>query len=225
MSTTNSTLFQPFTALGGEFPNGSDSFTARLGGVQTLIFDWDGVFNDGRKADSGSSGFTEADSMGVNMLRFGFWLRDNGRLPFTAIISGADNESARQFARREHFHAVLTGIKKKDEALEQLQQRFGAIPESTAFFFDDIIDLSAARRCGLRLFFAHPAAPMTRQYVNEHHLADYITGSQGGNLALRETCELMLSTMGLFRETVDLRIQFSGKYHEYLSERNRTETA
>ena len=98
-----------FSALNGSFIIPAVRIAAKLKKIRAVIFDWDGVFNDGFKGESFSSTFGEADSMGINMLRYGLW-RQNGQLPAVAIISGESNQTSLQFARREHFHDVYSGI-------------------------------------------------------------------------------------------------------------------
>ena len=44
--------------------------------------------------------------MGTNLLRFAWWLRDRGSLPFTGILTGQDNPTAVRLAERERFQAV-----------------------------------------------------------------------------------------------------------------------
>lgn len=208
----------------GVFSKDPETFRAALGRVKALVFDWDGVFNKGEKTQAGHSGFSEPDSMGVNLLRFAFWLRDHERLPVAAIISGARNEMAESYALREHFHSVVTGIKQKDLALKALCGTYNLRPDEIAFFFDDIIDLGAAGLAGLRVFFAHHSATATRRWVEEHGLFDYIPGLKAGEGALRETCEMMLSEMGLFDQVVRSRIAFSGSYERYLLQRDSVKT-
>src|SRR4051812_22453306 len=99
-----------FTELGGRFCRPFAEFKDRLSKIKAYVFDWDGVFNDGVKPDSnraaqGGSPFSEIDSMGTNMLRFGHWMA-TGELPFVAIITGEENPTAQYLAQREHFHAV-----------------------------------------------------------------------------------------------------------------------
>lgn len=207
----------------GTFACGLNDFAEKLRRVRALVFDWDGVFNRGEKTSASHSGFSEADSMGINLLRFGFWLRDEGRLPIATIISGATNEMAEFFARREHFHAVMTGIKQKDAALRELAGRFGFTVDQAVFFFDDIIDLQAAGLAGLRVFFSHPATPLTIHFVKSNNLFDYIPLNEAGNLGVREVCELMLHCMGMFEEVVRHRMQFSESYQKYLAQRDAIE--
>ncbi|HRZ41213.1 MAG TPA: hypothetical protein P5228_00755 [Bacteroidales bacterium] len=215
------------TGLGGYpgvFAKDPEAFRNSLRKVKALVFDWDGVFNKGEKTQAGHSGFSEPDSMGVNLLRFAFWLRDGETLPVAAIISGARNEMAELYARREHFHSVVTGIKQKDLALKALCTTYHIEPEEIAFFFDDIIDLGAAKLAGVRIFFAHPSAMATRKWVVANGLFDYMPGHQAGEGALRETCEMMLTEMGLFDQVVQYRMAFSGAYERYLQLRDSVAT-
>ena len=65
------------TQAGGEFVASPRDLQHRLQNIRAFIFDWDGVFNNGAKTGAGGSGFDEADAMGTNLLRFGFWLLNN----------------------------------------------------------------------------------------------------------------------------------------------------
>ncbi|MCS6795594.1 MAG: phosphatase, partial [Raineya sp.] len=106
-----------------------------------FLWDWDGVFNSGYKTKEQSSGFSEADSMGVNMLRFGYWLK-NGKMPFVAIITGEENPTAIHFAQREHFDAICLKFSHKTEAFEILQKKHNLDSQKVAFVFDDILDVA-----------------------------------------------------------------------------------
>lgn len=209
-----------FTGIGGKFSVDINSFAEKLKKVKALVFDWDGVFNRGEKSNPSLSSFFETDSMGINMLRFGFWLRD-GKLPLAVIISGADNKNAIEYAKRENFDIVLTGVKQKHLALAAIQSDHGLKDASTAFFFDDIIDLKAASCCGLKIYFPKKATPFTNLFVEENRLFDYMPGSGPGNFPIREVCELMLQTMGLFNDALKYRMQYHEKFHRYITERNK----
>src|SRR5262245_52586110 len=94
-----------FSKLGGVFLAPIATLAKRLSQLRGIVCDWDGVFNDGAKGDGSSSMFAEADSMGLNLLRYALWRERGETLPVTALITGVDNPSARVFATREHFHA------------------------------------------------------------------------------------------------------------------------
>ena len=88
-----------FSALGGTFVTPAERIAERAAACRAVVFDWDGVFNSGAKGEGASSSFSEADSMGINLLRYGLW-RARGRLPVAAVITGERNETAIRFATR-----------------------------------------------------------------------------------------------------------------------------
>jgi 3-deoxy-D-manno-octulosonate 8-phosphate phosphatase (KDO 8-P phosphatase) len=188
-------IFDTFHAAGGRFVTPVEELTKKLDQCRAIVFDWDGVFNTGQKGHTAASGFSEADSMGTNMLRYGLW-RTLGELPYTAIISGEDNQSAIAFAERERLTAVYTGIRKKQDVIAHLCAATGLLPLQIACVFDDINDLP-----------------------------DYVTGATAGNFAVREACELLLACMGTYDETLDSRIASDDDYEAYFTARQAVVTA
>ena len=203
-----------FAAAGGRFLTKPTALAGRLGAVRALLFDWDGVFTDGR----GGSGFAEADSMGVNLLRFGFWLRD-GKLPPAAIVSGRENPAALEFGDREHLHAVYTGVGDKRTALGHFRDAYRLAPDQVAAVFDDVNDLAVARECGVRILVHRPGGPLFRRSVAAGKLCDYVTANPGSACAVREAAELMLGLMGMFEAVIDARVASNPSYREYFAQR------
>ena len=211
-----------FTEMGGIFCTPAPKLKEKLAGIKAYIFDWDGVFNNGSKNESGSSTFSEPDAMGTNLLRFNYWM-SHQQLPVTTIISGEKNELSFQYAKREHLHAVYFKIANKIEALNHLRQEHNIKPEETAFVFDDVLDLSLAKVCGVRILVNRRANPLFKNYVVSHGLADYITANESGNFAVREACEVMIGLNGDFNAVVTHRASFSSEYRNYLENRQKTE--
>lgn len=212
-----------YEALGGHFVSPMATFKEKLSQIKGFISDWDGVFNAGIKEANAPSPFAEADSMGTNLLRFAYWLRE-GNLPSFAIITGANNPSALQLAEREHFDAVYMKVLDKAEALRHFCQSQGIKPEETACFFDDVNDLGMAKLCGLRFFIPRRAGAIFNQYVRQNALCDYQTGSSGGENAMRECCEVMLNLQEQFAQVVNERSNFSENYQTYFSQRQSLNT-
>lgn len=211
-------LVDKFSAAGGSFATPVEELLQKLEECRAVVFDWDGVFNTGRKGQASSSGFSEADSMGTNMLRYGMW-RKLGELPYTAIISGENNESAIAFAEREHLTAVYTGIRKKQDVIAHLFAESDLQPQQIACVFDDINDLPMAAACGLRFMVRRDASPMFADYVERHGLCDYATGAGSGGNPVREICELLLGLMGAYDDVVASRVASDGEYENYLGTR------
>lgn len=216
------TLHQITAHFSGTFIANAATLQSKLAKIKAYVFDWDGVFNNGLKDDSGSSPFTEVDAMGTNMLRFNHYLR-TGELPHFVIISGENNKAAHNLARREHFHAVYSGIKYKPEALEHLCKSCSMKPDEVAFVFDDILDLSVAAMCGVRFFVRRAANPLFTDYVLRRGLADYITGCDGGSHAVREVADLMMGVNGRYDQTIEERMHYTDQYQRYLKLRNRAD--
>ena len=210
-----------FTEIGGEFLTPVIALSEKIKIAKAFLFDWDGVFNNGSKGHGATSLFTEPDSMGTNLLRLGFWLKNNKQLPFIGIITALNNESAMQLAEREHFNAAFFNFKNKIEAFDVICKSNNIKPEEIVFVFDDVLDLSVAKVCGTRILIRRKAGPLTINYIKENKLADYITGSTGGEHAVREASELMLGLAGKFDEAVEKRIAFDDDYRQYWEERNR----
>jgi 3-deoxy-D-manno-octulosonate 8-phosphate phosphatase (KDO 8-P phosphatase) len=210
-----------FESIGGSFVMPPAEIAAVLQQCRGVVFDWDGVFNSGRKGVSTESDFTEADSMGTNMLRYGLW-RIVGKLPFTAIISGENNKSAIRFAGREHFDSVYTGIKDKRNVIEHLSEQNGIDAKELICVFDDINDLGMAELCGVRLLVRRDASPLLREYATQHSLCDYVTGS--AEYAVREVCELVLGLLGAHDDVVQSRVAYDEEYQRYFQARQAVTT-
>ena len=216
-------LAQHFSKLGGELITPVQKMAARMQEIRGAVFDWDGVFNPGVKGDTLPSGFNEADSMGTNMLRFGFW-KLHGRLPVFAVISGAENKTAQYFAERERFNNVYLGVRDKQLALDHFCKEHQLHPEQLACVFDDINDLAMADRCAIRALINRPASPLFKQYIRRRGLCDYISAGGPTQYGLREITELMLGLLGVFDSVVESRVAYDQSYQDYFGTRQKTVT-
>jgi 3-deoxy-D-manno-octulosonate 8-phosphate phosphatase (KDO 8-P phosphatase) len=211
-----------FSALGGQFLTPAAEIARRVAGIRAIVLDWDGVFSKGAKGEGVTSTFSEADSMGLNLLRFALW-RARGELPFAALITGEDNPSARRFAAREHLHAVYSGAKDKRVALAHVCEMFAVEAPALVYVFDDVNDLGMAARCGLRAVVRRDASPLLQDYVARHGLCDYLTGADAGEYAVREVSELLLGLLGTFGDVVRARSEWAPEYVRYFEARQAVE--
>lgn len=219
---TKSTV-ELFEAGGGEFFTPPSVFVPKLEQIRAILFDWDGVFNDGFKQGEEGSLFSEVDAMGTNLLRYGLW-RKHARQAITAIVTGEGNPPAHALAQREHFHGVYSKAKNKAKVLKQFCDTHGLKPEQILFFFDDVLDLEVARQCGARVMITRKATPMLREFTKLNGMVDYLTGCHGGEHGLREGCEMVIGLLGLYESAVKERMTFSQDYQFYLEERQAIET-
>jgi 3-deoxy-D-manno-octulosonate 8-phosphate phosphatase (KDO 8-P phosphatase) len=85
--------------------------------------------------------------------------------------------------------------------------------------------LSVAKHTGVRICVNRKANPLFLEFVRKNQLADYITGSECGNFALREACELMIGLNENYDHVLEQRIAYSKEYLEYLDSRQTRKTA
>lgn len=188
--------------------------------IRAFVFDWDGVFNTGEKTSSTGSSFSEVDSMGVNLLRFSYFLRTKS-LPVSLIISGEKNQSAFYYSERENFSYSFYKVAHKAKALEHLCALENLKPEEVCYFFDDVLDVPIAEKCGIRILVNQRANALFIDYCIRQKLADYITGAQGGSFAVREGAELLISLACNYDEVVDARVKNAPTYQQYLAARKQ----
>ena len=208
---------------GAQFILPLEELVHKLKNSKALIFDWDGVFHSGYKDESSSSSFSEADSMGVNMLRFAYYLI-NKEIPYTAIITGENNKTAFYWGNREHLNDVFYKIKDKVEILNWLEQYRGIKKEEVLFAFDDILDLSMAKECGVRFLINRSASYALHKFCIQNNLCDYVSANDGGNHAVREISELIISLLGNWDAVVNERIKFNNLYAPYITMRQKIKT-
>ena len=211
-----------FRSKGAKIISEEYIFAENLPKIKALIFDWDGVFNEGWKGDGVLSPFSEIDSMGINMLRFALWLK-SGEIPKVFIVTGLKNLSAQAVANRESFSALYLECVNKTFAMEHIYKSFGIESSEMICFFDDILDVPMAKDCGLRMYVHRKSKLLFEKYLTENSLCDYVTMSESGEPAIREICEFLLGMGGMYNETIAQRIQFSDQYKEYLDQRKQSE--
>jgi 3-deoxy-D-manno-octulosonate 8-phosphate phosphatase (KDO 8-P phosphatase) len=212
-----------FSKLGGTFVTPIGTLIERARTLSGFVSDWDGVFNQGAKGEGMDSTYSEPDSMGTNLLRYAMW-RQNGELPVAALITGAENPSARNFALREHFHAIYYGARNKTAAIEALCRTHRVSSDRLVCIFDDVNDLGMAFACGIRVFVQRTASPLLREYVVRQSLCDYVTAHPPERHAVREVCELLLGLLGSFDAVVASRVGWDRDYATYFAARQMVTT-
>ena len=212
-------VYSLFQQNGGKFSLSLEDFIRRLHSIKAFVFDWDGVFNTGQKSSQFPSTFLEADSMGLNMLRFGYWLTHHHTQAYCAIITGANNEGARKFVEREHMHEVFFSFSNKEDAIHYFCTQYTLEKSEICYLFDDVNDIGIAKDVGLRIQIPRPGSLLFNSYVESHSCRDYLCAQSGGEFAVRESCELILGMYGIYDEAITLRSTFHESYLRYWKER------
>lgn len=155
---------------------------ARARAVRLLAVDVDGVLTDAGMY-YGASGemlkkFNTRDAMGLALVR--------AEGLAVAIISGEDSPIVASRAAKLGIADVFCGVQDKLSCLDGLLGRIGLSREQVAYVGDDVNDLPLLRQVGLAIAVAD-AARLVRD------ASQYVTLRRGGDGAVREVCELLLS--------------------------------
>ena len=153
--------------------------------IRLIAFDIDGIMTDGGLylSDSGEEfkRFNSLDGHGLKMLKAsGVEL---------AIITGRTSRCVELRAQNLGISHLFQGSENKLSTMQELLRTLDIPAEASAYMGDDVIDLPVMRRMALALTV--PEAP---QLVRDH--AHYVTRRNGGNGAVREVCELIMSAQG-----------------------------
>lgn len=154
-------------------------------GVRWLVLDVDGVLTDGRIILDGGEGEWKA-----------FDVRDGQRIVLAALegirtvfLTGRSSGVVARRAAELGVHRVFQGAHDKGETLDRFFREEGARPEQVAYLGDDIVDLPALRRAGLKAAVAD-AVPEVLAVV------DWVAAAPGGHGAVRELVEFILAAQG-----------------------------
>ena len=159
-----------------------DAILERARNIRLLVLDVDGVLTDGRLYLSATG-----EELKVFHVRDGSGLVAVQREGITvAIISGRDSAPVTRRAAELGIRHVRQGVADKGAALDQLLDELGVSAAQTACVGDDTPDVPMLRRAGLAIGVAdaHPALLAA---------AHWVTHSNGGQGAVREACDLLLS--------------------------------
>lgn len=153
--------------------------------VQLLALDVDGVLTDGGLyyTENGEEfkKFNVKDGMGLKLiLKAGIQV---------AIITASEAPATRHRAQKLGIQHVCAGIKDKLAALKELCEKLDVDLSQVAYMGDDINDLPVMRAVGCPLTVADA------MHANRA-VATYITEKKGGDGAVREICNLLLSLHG-----------------------------
>ena len=157
----------------------------RARGVRLLILDVDGVLTDGRL-------YYGPDGAEIKA----FHARDGSAIKrllaagvAVAIISGRESEAVRRRVAELGIAHLYAGVEDKTAALDALCRAAAVEADDMAHVGDDIADLTLFEQVGLA--FAVPDA-----HPEVLARADYVTRSGGGEGAVREVCDLLLTAHG-----------------------------
>lgn len=212
-----------FVQIGGQFYTSAYKIQTRLKDIRAYVFDWDGVFNDARKGGDQLSDFSEVDSAGIKMLRFAHFLMHKS-MARIAIFDERGGSQAKSLAKRDGFDEVYGDLHDKRKALRHFCDKHQLKPENVVYVYDDVMDVGVAAEVSVRLAVGRDDSPVFREYLKANKLADYRSGSAGGDNAVREHCELLLMLYDKHHEVIERLASCDQACQDFDEHRKQTAT-
>lgn len=153
------------------------------------MLDVDGVLTDGKiiytEGGLETKAFSVKDGLGIRLL-----MEAGVRV---AIVTARRSEALSARCRNLGIENVYMGVKDKAAELKNILDHFAIDPAETAFMGDDLPDLAIMRKVGFS-FAPADAVDAVRES------ADLTARATGGNGAVREICELILKSQGVWQD-------------------------
>lgn len=154
----------------------------RMKKVKMFLADCDGTLTDGSMyytADGDTmKRFHTYDGVGLRLLK------ERGII--TGIVTSENSEIVRKRGEKLGVDEILTGIQDKVKAVKKLCEKYGIVPEEVAYMGDDWNDVALLKEVGMAVCPAN-AIPEIQE------MAMYVTKCSGGNGAVREAAEYLLT--------------------------------
>lgn len=163
----------------------TDDLRQKLQVAQLLAMDVDGVLTDGKIIYN-----TQGDETKAFFVQDGVGIKALQKIGMTtAIITGRTSPMVAQRAKELAIDHVIQGRDDKFAALATLAGSLDIPLEHCVYIGDDLPDIKAIIHAGVGVSVAN-GAWIVKQY------ADIITCQTGGNGAVRELCDWILSAKG-----------------------------
>ncbi|MBW0146879.1 KdsC family phosphatase [Marinobacter arenosus] len=165
--------------------NWSGALLEKAARIRLIALDVDGIMSDGKLYFSASGdelkAFNILDGLGLKQLMAAGIT--------VAVITGRQSPLTEKRMRDLGIPHLMQGREDKRVALQELVSTLNIAPEAIAYMGDDLPDLPAIRYAGLGI-----TVPNGYWLVREH--AHYCTQATGGNGAVREACDMLLTAQG-----------------------------
>ncbi|MCC9167763.1 KdsC family phosphatase [Pontibacter harenae] len=149
--------------------------------INTFVFDVDGVLTDGLLYC-----FADGEQVRAFNIKDGFAIKHAIRQGYNlAIISAKNEPGVRTRLEQLDIEHIFLGADDKVDALEDYLYMQGIHPATVAYMGDDMPDLEAMERCGLRACPADAADDIKE-------ISTFISTRDGGKGAVRELIEKIM---------------------------------
>jgi 3-deoxy-D-manno-octulosonate 8-phosphate phosphatase (KDO 8-P phosphatase) len=159
--------------------------------IKLLLLDVDGVLTDGGilYTDGGEEIkiFHVKDGLGIRLLQ------DAGI--GVGIVTARGSAALHRRCTELGITQIYDNVRDKGAVFDQIRNATGVSAEATAFVGDDLPDLPLMKRVGLPIAVADAHEAVIQQ-------AAWVSMSKGGTGAVREICEHILKSQGLWENAL-----------------------
>jgi 3-deoxy-D-manno-octulosonate 8-phosphate phosphatase (KDO 8-P phosphatase) len=161
--------------------------------IDLLLMDVDGVLTDGSIIFHDTGGetkvFNSKDGLGITLL-----LKAGIQV---GLVTARKSQALRNRCKDLGITLLFEGSFNKATTLGEIERKTGIPPENAAFIGDDLPDLPMFHRVGIGI----AVSDAHEQVLNE---ADMVTSAKGGAGAVREVCDAILKSKGLWEQSVGI---------------------
>lgn len=170
----------------------SSELTDKLKQIKLVLLDADGVLTQGNiiYTNTGSEVmvFNVKDGLGIRLL-----MKAGIKI---GIVTGRGSEALCHRLRDLGIELIFDRVRDKAAVLQSISDQTGISAREIAFMGDDLPDISLMKQVGLSI-----AVSDAHETVIKH--ADMVTTRKGGSGAVREACEVILKTQGLWEKIIE----------------------
>jgi 3-deoxy-D-manno-octulosonate 8-phosphate phosphatase (KDO 8-P phosphatase) len=164
----------------------------KLKRIKLLLLDVDGVLTDGgiiyNDNNVETKVFNVKDGLGIKLLmKAGIDI---------AIVTGRTSGTLYHRCSNLGIDQIFDGVGNKAAVLDRILKKTNLPLETIAFIGDDLPDIPLLKRVGLSIAVAD-----ANETVREN--VDMVTSAKGGEGAVREVCEAILKSKGLWEEILE----------------------
>ena len=167
------------------------AFDAKAQKIRMLLLDVDGVMTDGGILLGSDSielkKFHVHDGMGIALAKAAGIL--------IGILTGRDSEAVRRRAKELEIDEIQQGTIDKEQGYEAILKKYGLKDEEIAYIGDDLLDIPILRRAGFSICVANGVEEAKK-------VSHYVTKRKGGEGAIREAVERVLTGKGKKKEAI-----------------------
>ena len=159
--------------------------------IRMLLLEVDGVMTDGGlllgPEEIEMKRFHAHDGVGIALAKAAGL--------FIGILTGRDSEAVRKRAEELDIDEIQQGTFHKEKGFEAILKKHGLKDEEIAYVGDDLLDIPILKRVGLSICVANGVEEAKK-------VSHYVTKKKGGEGAIREAVEMILTRKGKKKEAI-----------------------